>query len=279
MKTLRLSLKLYSTFHTDLLILKECDIAFSSLVKLALYYRVRGRKLNIFIPKCKEYRYRYKRAFTKSVITIDDDATIRFLTTMIREKRRMAFVRSVLYDALISPPCGGFFKDCRLLELESDRLGSIDLSGYCDLIICRPGTGKAKRKPEILRPTADIPEWVPRDWSDDPSQGPLAEDPVTIASEKADVKNPPQSTDLEDPDGRNDLSRRKKRRKRKKKRPVAEPLSETQQDYAAPAAVQTAGLLVTRIEAGDTDVLPSSPSPSDQKTDKELFPMLEEEEF
>ena len=157
MKTLRLSLKLYNTCHADLLVLKECDVAFSSLVKLALYYRVRGRKLNIFIPECREYRYPYKRAFTKSVITIDDEATIRFLTTMIREKRRMAFVRNVLYDALIFPPCGGFFQDNRLLDLENRRLGSIDLSGYSDLIVCHPGAGKAKRKPKILRPTAYIP--------------------------------------------------------------------------------------------------------------------------
>ena len=77
MKTLRLSLKLYNTFHADLLVLKECDVAFSSLVKLALYYRVRGRKLNIFIPECREYRYPYKRAFTKSVITIDVEGSFR----------------------------------------------------------------------------------------------------------------------------------------------------------------------------------------------------------
>ncbi|MDO5703233.1 MAG: hypothetical protein Q4G47_07760, partial [Lachnospiraceae bacterium] len=103
METLRISLKLYSTFHTDLLVLKECDAAFTSIVKLALYYRVRGRKLNIYIPECRAYRYRYQRAFTKEVITIEDEVTILFLTTMIREKRRMAFVRSVLYDALICP--------------------------------------------------------------------------------------------------------------------------------------------------------------------------------
>ena len=168
METLRISLKLYSTFHTDLLVLKECDAAFTSIVKLALYYRVRGRKLNIFIPECRAYRYRYQRAFTKEVITIDDEVTILFLTTMIREKRRMAFVRSVLYDSLICPPCGEFFKDSRLISLESKRLGSIDLSGYNDVIVCRPGSSPKKYKPQILRPTIDIPEWVPREWFSGP---------------------------------------------------------------------------------------------------------------
>ena len=273
MKTLRLSLKLYNTFHADLLVLKECDVAFSSLVKLALYYRVRGRKLNIFIPECREYRYPYKRAFTKSVITIDDEATIRFLTTMIREKRRMAFVRNVLYDALISPPCGGFFQDNRLLDLENRRLGSIDLSGYSDLIVCHPGAGKAKRKPKILRPTAYIPEWVPRDWSDDPGQVPGGDDTV-IAAEANDDEGLPLSSGGKDTDNRNETAHRKKRKKRKKKRPMAVPLAEDQQERAAPA-----GSVVTEDDAGGTAAPHAGPPPSEQKTDEDLFPMLEEEEF
>ena len=154
METLRISLKLYSTFHTDLLVLKECDAAFTSLVKLALYYRVRGRKLNIYIPECRAYRYRYQRAFTKEVITIDDEVTILFLTTMIREKRRMAFVRSVLYDSLICPPCGEFFKDSRLISLESKRLGSIDLSGYNDVIVCRQ---KKKKRKKVQGSASSVP--------------------------------------------------------------------------------------------------------------------------
>ena len=159
METLRISLKLYSTFHTDLLVLKECDAAFTSIVKLALYYRVRGRKLNIFIPECRAYRYRYQRAFTKEVITIDDEVTILFLTTMIREKRRMAFVRNVLYDSLICPPCGEFFKDSRLISLESQRLRSIELSGYNDVIVCRPGSGlQARFRPQKVQ-TTDTPTY------------------------------------------------------------------------------------------------------------------------
>ena len=73
-----------------------------------------------------------------------------FLTKMIREKRRMAFVRSVLYDALICPPCGEYFKDSRLISLESERLRSIELSRYNDVIVCRPGSGPKKYRPRMI---------------------------------------------------------------------------------------------------------------------------------
>ena len=238
MKTLNLSLKLYSTFHTDLLALKECDVAFTALVKLALYYRVRGRKLNIFIPECREYRYTYRHAYTKEVIPIDDEVTILFLTTMIREKRRMAFVRSVLYEALISPPCGEYFKDCRLISLESERLGGIDLSGYNDVLICKPGNGTKRCRPRLLRPTVDIPEWVPREWFYDPVSDllrPTVDIPEWVPREwfydpvsdiDTGIASPPGAGDSKDKSslidesaaGQQERTQRKKKRKRKKKK-------------------------------------------------------------
>ena len=272
METLRISLKLYSTFHTDLLVLKECNAAFTSLVKLALYYRVRGRKLNIFIPECRAYRYRYQRAYTKEVITIEDEVTILFLTTMIKEKRRMAFVRSVLYDALICPPCGEYFKDSRLISLESKRLGSIDLSGYNDIIICRLGSGPKKYRPQILRPTINIPEWVPREWFSDPQ---LPEDtektsqPAAVDAEGHPVSGKERAAKPERP-GR----KRKKKKKRKKVQGSASsvPLLDgdgTCQD-SSPVSDNAAG------NAGTSK--PGSP-PHGSASGGESFPMLEEEEF
>ena len=272
METLRISLKLYSTFHTDLLVLKECDAAFTSIVKLALYYRVRGRKLNIYIPECRAYRYRYQRAFTKEVITIDDEVTILFLTTMIREKRRMAFVRSVLYDALICPPCGEYFKDSRLISLESKRLGSIDLSGYNDIIICRPGSGPKKYRPKILRPTINIPEWVPREWFSDPllpeNDGKTSH-PAAVEAEGHSASGKETAAKLEHP-GR----KRKKKEKRKKVQGSASSVPQLDGDGtcqdSSPVSDDAAG------NAGTSK--PGSP-PHGSASGGESFPMLEEEEF
>ena len=275
METLRISLKLYSTFHTDLLVLKECDAAFTSIVKLALYYRVRGRKLNIYIPECRAYRYRYQRAFTKEVITIDDEVTILFLTTMIREKRRMAFVRNVLYDALICPPCGEYFKDSRLISLESQRLRSIELSGYNDVIVCRPGSGPKKYRPQILRPTIDIPEWVPREWFSDPQ---LPEDDVKSSHPGAGDAEDHSASGKEAAANPDDPERkRKKKKKRKKAHGSASsvPLQDddgTCQD-SSPVSDNVAG---KTWNAGTSK--PGSP-PYGSASGEESFPMLEEEDF
>lgn len=275
METLRISLKLYSTFHTDLLVLKECDAAFTSIVKLALYYRVRGRKLNIYIPECRAYRYRYQRAFTKEVITIDDEVTILFLTKMIREKRRMAFVRSVLYDALIYPPCGEYFKDSRLISLESQRLRSIDLSGYNDVIVCRPGSSPKKYKPQILRPTINIPEWVPREWFSDPllpeNDGKTSH-PAAVDAEGHSASGKETAAKPEHP-GR----KRKKKKKRKKVQGSASsvPLLDgdgTCQD-SSPVSDNAAG---KTWNAGMSK--PGSP-PYGSASGEVSFPMLEEEDF
>ena len=269
MKTLNLSLKLYSTFHTDLLALKQCDVAFTALVKLALYYRVRGRKLNIFIPECREYRYTYRRAYTKEVIPIDDEVTILFLTTMIREKRRMAFVRSVLYEALISPPCGEYFKDCRLISLESERLGGIDLSGYNDVLICRPGNGTKRCRPRLLRPTIGIPEWVPREWFSDPVPD---KDISMLSSLGAGDSKDKSSLIDESAAGQQERTQRKKKRKRKKKKtqesvPSMLPQSDTRSCQNGSGALHDEG-----GETGSTG-LPSDGAPEEE------FPMLEEEDF
>ena len=279
MKSLRLSLKLYNTFHSDLLALKDCDVAFTALVKLALYYRVRGRKLNIFVPECYEYRYRYRRAFTKEVITIDDEVTILFLTTMICEKRRMAFVRSVLYDALISPPCGSFFKDSRLTGLESSRLGRIDLSGYDDVLICTPGTGKRTVNPRLLRPTVDMPEWVPREWFAGQAPDPQSvSTEITSAVKMSDGKEA-SHLDGGDPDSRQDTYRRKKRRKKKKKKAPEVSPSGSRQDSR-----NASGILPGFPPSADSGseaagVLEYAPSPDESIAEAERFPMLEEEDF
>ena len=267
MKTLRLSLKLYSTFHTDLLALKECDVAFTSLVKLALYYRVRGRKLNIFVPECREYRYRYKRAFIKEVITIDDEVTILFLTTMIREKRRMAFVRSVLYEALVSPPCGEFFNDSRLISLESERLRGIDLSGYNDVLICRPGNVTKKRRPKLLRPTIDIPEWVPREWFSAPVPD---KDTGMVSSSGATSSKDRSSLIVESDAGQQERTRRKKKRKRKKKKTQESVPSALLQDDAGSGRDGSDAFHDEGGETGSTG-LPSGSAPEEE------FPMLEED--
>ena len=275
METLRISLKLYSTFHTDLLVLKECDAAFTSIVKLALYYRVRGRKLNIYIPECRAYRYRYQRAFTKEVITIDDEVTILFLTTMIREKRRMAFVRSVLYDALICPPCGEYFKDSRLISLESQRLRSIELSGYNDVIVCRPGSGPKKYRPRILRPTIDIPEWVPREWFSDPQ---LPKDSVKAFHPGAgDAEDHSASGKEAAAKPEHPGRKRKKKKKREKNQRSASsvPLQDsdgTCQDIS-PVSDNAAGKTWNASMSK-----PGSP-PYGSTSGEESFPMLEEEDF
>ena len=275
METLRISLKLYSTFHTDLLVLKECNAAFTSIVKLALYYRVRGRKLNIYIPECRAYRYRYQRAFTKEVITIDDEVTILFLTKMIREKRRMAFVRSVLYDALICPPCGEYFKDSRLISLESERLRSIELSGYNDVIVCRLGSGPKKYRPQILRPTIDIPEWVPREWFSDPQ---LPEDSVKAFHPGAgDAEDHSASGKEAAAKPEHPVRKRKRKKKRKKIHGSASsvPLQDsdgTCQD-SSPVSDDAAG------KAGNAGTSKPGSSPYGSASGEESFPMLEEEEF
>ena len=269
MKTLNLSLKLYSTFHTDLLALKECDVAFTALVKLALYYRVRGRKLNIFIPECREYRYTYRHAYTKEVIPIDDEVTILFLTTMIREKRRMAFVRSVLYEALISPPCGEYFKDCRLISLESERLGGVDLSGYNDVLICKPGNGTKRCRPRLLRPTIGIPEWVPREWFSDP----VPDIGAGIASPPGhgNEKREPSLVD-DTAAGQRERMRRKKKRKRKKKKANESVPSALSQDSINPCQEGLGAFNNKSSQTGSTG-LPSDGAPEEE------FPMLEEEDY
>ena len=254
MKTLNLSLKLYSTFHTDLLALKQCDVAFTALVKLALYYRVRGRKLNISVPECREYRYTYRHAYTKEVIPIDDEVTILFLTTMIREKRRMAFVRSVLYEALISPPCGEYFKDCRLISLESERLGGIDLSGYNDVLICKPGNGTKRCRPEWFSdPVPDIGAGI----ASPPGHGNEKREPSLVDDTAA---------------GQRERMRRKKKRKRKKKKANESVPSALSQDSINPCQEGLGAFNNKSSQTGSTG-LPSDGAPEEE------FPMLEEEDY
>lgn len=159
------SVNLYRNYDKDILALKECDVVFSSLVKLALYYFVRGKKLNIFVSGSFKYDFNSGsgKAYIQNAVKLTDPLSIRFLRSQINYRERLAFVRCALRAAMIRPLYGAYFNDDRMIEAENKLLKTIDLSTYNDLIVCHPRTNGKIRNPSIIRQTAFGPDWLSDD--------------------------------------------------------------------------------------------------------------------
>ena len=171
-KKFYLSLYLYSGRDGSLLALRECNVSFSELVRKALYYHVRGSKLNIFVNGCFAYKYRdnLEHAYVKDVILIEDAESARFLRRFPVPWQRMATVRTILNEALVRPLYGAFYDDSRLIKVENEIISRIDLDRYKNLIICSPPSDnmKAVRKPKVIRPVEGLTPIIPDEWYETP---------------------------------------------------------------------------------------------------------------
>ncbi len=161
------SVLLYRNYDKDILALKECNVVFTSLVKLALYYYVRGEKLNVFVDGSFKYDFRTGngKSYVKEVVKITDPESIRFIKSQVNYRERLAFVRCAIRASMVRPAYGAYYKNERMIALENELIKKIDLSGYNDLVICRPLMDENDRKiqkPEIIRRSV-LSSWIPDD--------------------------------------------------------------------------------------------------------------------
>jgi len=161
------SVLLYRNYDKDILALKECNVVFASLIKLALYYYVRGKKLNIFVDGCFKYDFKAEsgKSYVKDVVKITDPESIRFLKSQVNYREKLAFVRCAIRAAMIRPAYGAYYKSERMIALENELIKEIDLSGYNDLVICSPLSdvnGRKIQRPEIIR-KSDLSSWIPEE--------------------------------------------------------------------------------------------------------------------
>lgn len=149
-------LKLYKLYDADMYAIKNAGISISGLMKLALAYRVRGKKLHVHIPAFLPYDLFGKKRCIPMQIAITDPLSIKFLLNGIKPMQRTAFLKMLLRDCLLDQVAGAYIKDERMILEESGRLALADYGTCPDLLICRPGDSRHSYYPMVKNRTLDL---------------------------------------------------------------------------------------------------------------------------
>ena len=174
-KRFHLSIYLYRIQHNNLLALLECDVSFAALVREALYYHVRGSKLNIFVDKAFLFNYKakYDGGWINLNINLYDPPSIKYLE-WLKKMHRMEFIRDLIAGSLIRPLYGSYYTDSRMIKLENQMISQTNLDGYTNLVICTPAAKGQRKiwKPKIIRPVEGLSPVIPDEWYGTPDPNP-----------------------------------------------------------------------------------------------------------
>lgn len=153
------NLKIYKFSDPDMYALHNAGISVPALMKLAIAYRARSRRLRIFIPDCLYCDLSGQKRHIPLKITIKDKASIDYLRTALKEGSRTANIKIILRNCMVDQITGPTLRDRQLVLAENARLmlEAEDHKKYNDILILPPGTSKRSYYSMVLNRTVDIP--------------------------------------------------------------------------------------------------------------------------
>ena len=154
------NLKIYKFSDPDMYALHNAGISVPALMKLAIAYRARGRRLHIFIPDCLYCDLSGQKRHIPLKITIKDKMSIDYLRTALKEGNRTANIKLILRNCMAEQITGPTLKDRQLVMAENARLmlEAEDYKKYNDILILPPGIFKRSYYPMVLNRTVEIPD-------------------------------------------------------------------------------------------------------------------------
>ena len=118
----RYGVKLYTTFDADLLSLNAAGISVPMLIEEALYARVRGEQKKYIIAGCPKYNLTGRKRSVKITVIVRDPLSISFLANEILPRRRSAFFKAIVREALVKQAVGVYFCNPEMREEEEKRV-------------------------------------------------------------------------------------------------------------------------------------------------------------
>lgn len=154
------NLKIYKFSDPDMYALHNAGISVPALMKLAIAYRARGKRLRIFIPDCLYCDLSGQKRHIPLKITIKDKVSIDYLRTALKEGNRTANIKIILRNCMVEQVEGPTLRDRQLVLAENARLmlETEDYKKYDDILILPPGTSKRSYYPMVLNRTVEIPD-------------------------------------------------------------------------------------------------------------------------
>lgn len=171
------NLKIYKFSDPDMYALHNAGISVPALMKLAIAYRARGRRLHIFIPDCLYCDLSGQKRHIPLKITIKDKVSIDYLRTALKEGNRTANIKIILRNCMAEQITGPTLKDRQLVMTENARLmlEAEDYKKYNDILILPPGVSKRSYYPMVLNRTVEIPYEKERKKKADAAKDPAGE--------------------------------------------------------------------------------------------------------
>lgn len=210
-------LKIYKFCDADMYAVHGAGISVPGLMKLALYYRVRGRIVHISIPECLTYDLEGKKRSISMQVNITDPASVKFLQTALKPRQRTAFLKVILRDSMLDQVTGVFLKDEMRIRAEHGRLGMSDYSHMPDLLVCKKGDFHHSYLPLVQNSTLG---------PDSSYTEPVQEPEAAPKKKAADISDLAPKTELI-------IKNRKKeeeKTRRTRKKPAAKPQDETDEE-------------------------------------------------
>ena len=184
------NLKIYKFSDPDMYALHNAGISVPALMKLAIAYRARSRRLRIFIPDCLYCDLSGQKRHIPLKITIKDKASIDYLRTALKEGSRTANIKIILRNCMVEQITGPTLRDRQLVLAENARLmlEAEDYKKQSDILVLPPGTSRRSYYPMILNRTVEIPFEKEKKKKTSTTKGPVHEKLQNVpGSEKKEI--------------------------------------------------------------------------------------------
>ena len=150
-------MKLYMTFDADLISLNAAGISVPKLMRIALEYRVRGKRARFFVNGCPKYELSGRKRCIHTSVTIKDKASVEFLEKEIKPRQRAAFFKAIVREALVNQAVGVYLKNEGTIRKEDVFIKRQDVGDVEDLFIFKPKKRNRDYAKEILAPSSEVP--------------------------------------------------------------------------------------------------------------------------
>lgn len=186
--------KIYKDCDTDLYSIHLSGISVSALIKLALAYRAREKRLHILIPQClprKNGVDKLSRCIKLS-FHVSDPETVAFLKNGVREGYRTRYLKILLRQSLACQAAGACLVPGPQIEIENRLVGEIKTDELDDLLVIEPGNFKKNYMQMVQRCTLpdDVRKSLEKEEMDD----------EVLAGELVYIDETDEGPDAADPD-------------------------------------------------------------------------------
>ena len=147
---MKLVIRLYKRFDTDLLSLAEAGYDMGACIVKALYAYAHDEDFHILVPECRSHDLNGEQ-FIRTRLSISDRRSADLLK-QIKHGYRNAFCKALVRDALVRQAFGVFFSNPAYIRREQARIDRVD-SAPIPGLSAWPGKKKQRvRKEDIIKP-------------------------------------------------------------------------------------------------------------------------------